>query len=815
MKYLKEPMMNLNKKLFSAELILDSLKQNIFVKDLNSIYLYANATYADLVCETPSTIVGKSDYDFFPKHIAEKYRKDDTTLFNNREAIDVVEDIFVGEQKRIIRTVKTPLYSNGEVFALLGVFWDITKEKEEELKYKKLQDGLNKAQELANIGHWELDLVTNKLFWSDEVYRIFGLKPQEFGATYDAFLKHIHPDDIPLVDNTYMNSLEAKCEYHVEHRIVRENGEIGFVEERCEHEFGSDGKPIKSIGTVHDITKQKVVQKELSLASAVFEKMNDGALITDEKQRIIKINSAFTKITGYTLEDIKGKTPHALSSGWHDSSFYKNIWEDINKKGEWEGEIIDRKKNGEIYTAELNILALHNDDGILTNYISVNNDISEKKQQQDLIHNLAYYDSLTKLPNRVLFEEHVVSAMPESIRNNKKMALLFIDMDNFKNINDTLGHHVGDKFLIEVSNLIKSHIRKQDTFARLGGDEFTILLQDIDSITDIATVADKIIKQFAAPVEIEGNKLYSGVSMGISVYPDDGKTYEILIKASDTAMYHVKETGKNGYKFYAEAMNLKITERVYLENDLRSAIEKNEFFLVYQPKINLETNSVYGMEALIRWRHPKKGLVGPDKFIQICEDTGLINGVGLWVAKQAISDTKRLHENGHMLTVSINVSSKQLEEESFVDDICAIAYGAGIDKSYVELEITETHIMNNIDKALLVLNSLYDRGFKLSIDDFGTGYSSLSYLKKLPAKTIKIDRSFVLDIDKDEDDRSIVAAIIAMARSLGKDVIAEGSETKEHVDTLKFLNCNNIQGYYFSKPLELDKFIEFISNFKG
>ncbi len=394
------------------------------------------------------------------------------------------------------------------------------------------------------------------------------------------------------------------------------------------------------------------------------------------------------------------------------------------------------------------------------------------------------------------------------------MALLFIDMDNFKNINDTFGHLTGDRFLIEVAKSIKSLLREQDTFARLGGDEFTVILDDVKSIVDIASVADKIIDRFKNPVMIEDREFFTGASIGISIYPDDAQSYEELMRAADTAMYHVKESGKNSYQFYTQSMNEKITERMLIENDLRNAINKNELFLEYQPKINLETKSVYGMEALIRWNHSKIGLIRPDRFIGISEETGQILQIGLWVAKQAISDTKMFHDEGNKLTVSINVSSKQLDDVSFVDDICNIVDDIGLDKSYIELEITESHIMKNVDKALIILNLLYAKGFKLSIDDFGTGYSSLSYLKKLPAKTIKIDRSFVLDIDKNEDDRSIVSAIIAMARSLGKDVIAEGSETKEHVDTLKFLSCNQIQGYYFSKPLKIDKFREFVYGFK-
>lgn len=553
---------------------------------------------------------------------------------------------------------------------------------------KKFYSGFMQAQALANIGHWELNLLTNNLYWSDEVYRIFGFEPQEFGASYEAFLKHIHPDDVDFVNKSYIDSVNEKCGYHITHRIIRKNGEVGFVEERCKHDFDSYGNVVRSIGTVHDITKQKMNQNELMLASKVFAKMSNGVMITDSRYKIIKINEAFSKITGYKIEELIGKTPDILSSGWQDSMFYQDMWCDIDNKGQWQGVIIDRKKNGEIYTAELTIIALHNDNGILTNYISITDDVTERKKQEDLIHNLAYFDSLTELPNRVLFEERVVSRIPAVKRSGKKMALLFIDMDNFKNVNDTLGHYVGDKFLIEVAKSIKALIREEDTLARIGGDEFTIILENVESIIDIVPTAQKIIDKFKQSVAVEGKELFTGASIGISIYPDDGQTYEELIKAADTAMYQVKESGKNSYQFYAHSMNEKITERILIENDLRQAIRKNEFFLEYQPKINLETKSVYGMEALIRWNHSDVGLIRPDKFINISEDTGQIYEIGLWVARQAIADTKMLHEEGDRLIVSINVSSKQLDGESFIDDMCNIVNDIGLDRSYVELEIT-------------------------------------------------------------------------------------------------------------------------------
>jgi len=790
-----------------CESVVNSLDQPLFVKDLESKYIFVNEAYANIFCEDSAVILTKDDHNFFSK--------DDQFIIESQKSTDTKEKIFIDGVYKTFRVVKKPYYKNANIIGIVGVLLDITDYEVEKNNLKKLEDGLSKAQQLANIGHWELDLVENQLFWSDEVYRIFGLKVQEFGATYEAFLKHIHPDDIELVNNTYNESVKNKQGYNVTHRIIRKNGEIGFVEERCLHELNTKGEVIRSIGTVHDITKIKQVENDLMLAKNVFENMHDSVIITDSKQNIVSVNEAFTKLTGYNDDEVIGNNPRILSSGWHDDTFYKTIWDEVSKNGQWEGEIVDRKKNGKTFTSELKISSVFNEEGTLTNYLAISSDISRKKEQEKLIHNLAYFDSLTDLPNRILFEERVSSRLPICNRNSQKMAIFFIDMDNFKNVNDTLGHSYGDEFLIEVSKRIKSVLQEQDTLARQGGDEFTVLIEDIDSIENIAQVAQKIVEVFQRPLYLDSCKVLTSVSMGISIYPDDGQNYNELMKAADTAMYQVKATGKKHYQFYRSSMNEAVLQRINIENNLHNSIENNELFLEYQPKVDTKNNKVYGMEALVRWQQPEQGLIRPDQFISVAEDTGQIYDIGLWVFKQAIFDLKEFHKLDNTLIMSINISSKQLENEKFVSDISALVEEVGIAEKYIELEITESHIMDNIQKALLILKEIDAKGFHVSIDDFGTGYSSLSYLKSLPAHTIKIDRSFVLDIVEDEDDRSIVASIIAMANALGKDVIAEGSETQGHVDTLAKLMCHKIQGYYFSKPLRIEKFKEYLHNFNS
>jgi diguanylate cyclase (GGDEF)-like protein/PAS domain S-box-containing protein len=790
------------KELSLCDNIVNNLTQNIFIKDTESNYLFCNQAYAELLGRTSDEVIGKNDYDFFPEEIAQKYRDDDKMVLGEDRTIDVNEVIAIDGERKVIRTVKKPLKLHGKLIGILGSFWDITHVYEREQELQEIKDGLIQAQELANIGHWELNLLRNSLYWSDEVYRIFGLEPQEFGATYEAFLEHVHPDDVDLVNNAYTESVAEKRDYQITHRVVRKDGTIRYVEERCTHDFDKKGNVTRSIGTVHDITEQRRAEEGLILAGKVVEHTTNGVMITDAHQHIIYVNKSLSRISGYSEEEMIGQYPSILSSGWHDDEFYQRMWKSIEETGQWQGEVRDRKKNGELYIAELSIIVLKNEEGTVTNYIAITDDITEKKEKEELIHNLAYYDSLTDLPNRVLFRQKFEAAIRQAKRKEIGCSLLFFDLDNFKNINDTLGHLVGDKLLKAVAERLQKILRTDDVLCRLGGDEFTVILDSMSDPVEIAHIAEKINQAVAQPFEIDNSKLYIGASIGISIYPTDGHNYASLVKAADTAMYHAKDMGKNHYQFFTEELNQITTERLMIENELRHATERGEMYLVYQPKIDLSTEKVYGMEALLRWQHPKLGFIPPDQFISVAEETGQINQIGAWVALQAMEDTHRLHLEGYEeLSVSINVSSVQLKQENFVTMLLSTLINAGIEKTKVELEITESTLMEHVEEVMDKLLSINENGVRLSIDDFGTGYSSLSYLKKLPVQTLKIDRSFVDDIVNDSDDRSITSSIISLAHNMGMDVVAEGTETSEQVEVLKTMGCKRAQGYFYAKPM--------------
>ncbi len=799
-----------------CETVIGLLPQNIFIKDPQSRYLYCNDAYAMLLGRDPEQIVGGCDDDLFPVELAEKYVADDRAVLTQNRVIDVNEMIVVQGRTMMIRTVKQPLVIDGEVIGILGSFWDITHVYERERELQEIKVGLIQAQELAHTGHWELNLERGTLYWSDEVYRIFGLKPREFGATYEAFLSYVHPDDVDLVNRAYNESVKNRSDYQITHRVVRQDGEIRYVEEHCSHDFDPAGKVLRSIGTVHDITEQKLAQEQLQLAGKVLENTTNGVLITDAHQQIVYVNESLCRISGYRPEEMKGQYPTLLSSGWHDEAYYAKMWRSIEETGQWRGEIRDRRKNGEAYVAEISIFVLKNEAGTVTNYIAISDDITEKKEREELIHSLAYYDSLTDLPNRVLFRQRFEKAIEQAARRQTGCALLFFDLDNFKNINDTLGHIVGDRLLKAVGERLKKVLKSEEQISRLGGDEFTVVVEECRDPVEIAHVAEQVSRALTLPFEIGGNELFIGASIGISVYPTDGTDCDTLIKAADTAMYHVKDRGKSSYQFFTEELNRMTTERMMIENELRQATQRNEMFLVYQPKIELATGRVYGMEALLRWNHPEMGFVPPSKFIPVAEETGQINQVGTWAALQALLDTRRLHLAGFdELVVSINVSGVQLGQENFVSVLLSALVHTEIDRTRVEIEITESSLMERVDEVKEKLESVNAQGVQLSIDDFGTGYSSLSYLKKLPVQTLKIDRSFIDEIVDDPDDRSITSSIISLAHNMGMEVVAEGTETAEQVEVLKTLGCENAQGYYYARPMPYDEFVAWVKARRG
>ncbi|WP_291717966.1 EAL domain-containing protein [Magnetospirillum sp. 64-120] len=549
-------------------------------------------------------------------------------------------------------------------------------------------------------------------------------------------------------------------------------------------------------------------RKDLHIARKVIEASLDGIMICNPSGMIEFVNPAFSQLTGYAFDEVVGHNPSMLQSGLHDRSFYDRMWQSLHVQGIWQGEIWNRRKSGEVYPEWLTINVIRDEDGVITQYAAVFSDISERKKTEERIKNLAYFDVLTGLPNRRLFTDRLQVAIAHAHRHGAQMAIMFLDLDLFKRINDSLGHGIGDQVLCEVANRLQACVREGDTVARLGGDEFVILLPELDHVEDAAKLADRVISRVKQPLSVDEHELYVTTSVGIAVYPDDGLTDETLIKNADTAMYRAKDLGRNSYQLYTPAMNAKSFERLAMESSLRHALNRGEFTLVYQGKIDLVSGRMSGVEALVRWRHPEMGLVSPAEFIPLAENMGLISEIGAWVLKAACRQSQSWFDLGlPRVRIAVNVSTLQFREGDLAELVKQALQESGLPPQFLELEITESVLMQRVDENAQVLQELRAMGIHISIDDFGTGYSSLSYLKRMPIDALKIDRSFVKDITEDGDGAAIVSTIINLAHNLKLRAVAEGVETQDQADFLRQRGCDEIQGFLVSRPVSAEDLV--------
>jgi diguanylate cyclase (GGDEF)-like protein/PAS domain S-box-containing protein len=556
------------------------------------------------------------------------------------------------------------------------------------------------------------------------------------------------------------------------------------------------------LAVARDLTERYEAERRLRLSAVVYRNTHEGIIITDAEGRIIAANSAFTEITGYREEEVLGRNPRILASGRQNRSFYQTLWAAVLESGGWQGELWNRRKNGELYPEWLTISAVRDDDGAIVNYVGVFSDISQIKNSQAQLEHLAHHDPLTGLPNRLLLCARIEHAIDRALRRNEHVAVLFLDLDRFKLINDSLGHNVGDAMLREVAGRLLKLVRRDDTVARLGGDEFTVVMESLADAGDAAILAEKLIHALIDPFPCGGHDLFIGVSIGISVFPQDGGTVEKLLSNADSAMYRAKEEGRNVFRFYTEEMTVRAFEHVVLETQLRRAIEQNELVLHYQPQLDLIGGRVVGVEALVRWQHPELGLVSPSRFIPIAEETGLIELLGDWVLRSACRQMRAWLDAGlPFKLVAVNLAARQFKHPDLPARMARLLEETGLAPEWLELEITEGALMNPNEGALERLHELKRLGVRLAIDDFGTGYSSLAYLKCFPIDKLKIDQSFVREIPDGRADMEIAATIMAMARNLGLVVLAEGVETRPQLNFLRGNGCDQAQGYLFSPPL--------------
>ncbi len=571
--------------------------------------------------------------------------------------------------------------------------------------------------------------------------------------------------------------------------------------------FDAEGRLIGIGGINTDISARKRAEERLRQAATVFDHSREGVVITDADARIIAVNAAFTEVTGYRETEVLGKNPRLLQSGRHDSAFYAQMWEAIKDDGFWRGEIWNRRKGGELYPEWLTISEVRNETGKLTNYVAVFSDITAVKESEEQLAFLAHHDPLTELPNRLLFAARLGHALDRAQREHRQVAVLFVDLDNFKTINDSLGHPVGDELLRAVAQRLSAALRDGDTVARLGGDEFTVLLEEVDHPKDAAYVADKLVRAFAEPFTVNEREMHLTASVGVSLGPRDGDEVATLLRNADAAMYRAKDQGRNGFQFYTPELTTSAFERVLLQNSLRQALSAGQLAVHFQPVVTLADGRITAAEALARWMHPTMGLVMPTKFIPLAEETGLIGMIGEWVLREACRQFAAWRAAGHGLDrIAVNVSGIQVRQAEFPDTVLRILNETGVPPEYLELEITENFLMRQAERSIAALERLRDHGLSLSIDDFGTGLSSLAHLKRLPIHRLKIDRSFVQDIPKDTNDEAIVRAIIGLGRSLHLSVVAEGVETERQAEFLRAEGCALGQGFLYSRPVSAEAF---------
>ena len=641
-------------------------------------------------------------------------------------------------------------------------------------------------------------------FASEGIRDIYRLRPDEVAQDASRAFSLIHPDDAAVVAASIEASARTLTPWEHEFRVRFEDGTVHWHSCRATPQQQDDGSVLWH-GFVFDVSERKRADAQLRIAATAFESQ-EGMCITDARGVILSVNQAYSRITGYPAEEAIGKTPSLLSSGRHDAAFYAAMWSSLGQNGTWQGEIWNRRKSGEVFPEWLTITTVKDEQEAVTHYVSTLTDITQRKAAEDQIMHLAFYDPLTGLPNRRLLIDRLGQALATSTRSGREAALLFMDLDNFKTLNDTHGHGQGDILLQQVGQRLVACVREGDTVARLGGDEFAIMLEDLstrprEAASQAEAIGEKILSTLNLPFDLAGNEYHITLSLGVTLFVDHQNSTEELMKRADLAVNQAKAAGGNTLRFFDPEMQAAVNARVALERDLRCGLQENQFLLHYQPQVD-EQGRLTGVEALLRWQHPQRGMVWPAHFIPLAEDAGLILPLGHWVLQTACLQLKAWAGQPHTshLTLSVNVSALQFHLENFAPEVLAMIARTGAPAARLKLELTESLLVKDVDAIIVKMLELKAHGVGFSLDDFGTGYSSLSYLKRLPLDQLKIDQSFLHEALTNPNDAAIVRAIVTLGQSLGMMVIAEGVETQAQRDFLVRQGCLNFQGYYFGGP---------------
>lgn len=708
--------------------------------------------------------------------------------------------------------------TDGKPRRMLGTIQDITERMEVEAALRESEERLRQAIRVSEIGIFDHDHLSNTIYWSPEQRNIYGMGAQE-PITLRLYLDCVHPEDREAISAAVRRAHDPAGDglYDVEHRIIRSDGDIRWLATRAITIFDNAGnvrQAVRTVGAVLDITDRKINEERLQLAATVFDSSREGIMVVDANERILMVNRAFCELKGYNEDELLGQHPAILLSDHRDSAYDAAMWQSINSLGHWQGEIWHRRKNGEVFPELVGISVVKDHAGKVTHYVGVFTDISRLKATEEKLEFMAHHDPLTQLPNRLLIHSRLQHNLEVARRENRRLALLMLDLDRFKDVNDSFGHLAGDEVLQQVSKRLVSRLRGVDTVARLGGDEFAVLLDNPTHPEDAARVADEIIGMLNEPWRLSnGAEIRIGTSVGISLYPENGQTAEALFQQVDAALYRAKAEGRGRTRYFSDDMTLAARNRVDLETRLRRALTQNELMVYYQPQVDISSGDIIGAEALLRWRNPEKGMIPPSLFIPVAEETGLIAQIGAWVLRETCRQGRLWLDAGLPIsTLSVNLSAQQFRYGDIGAMVAQVLAETGFPAERLELELTESVLMEREGEAEAILRRLRDQNVHLAIDDFGTGYSSLAYLKRFPINVLKIDKGFIDDIPRQQDDMAIAAAIVAMAHTLGFKVLAEGVETHEQLAFLRAQGCDRYQGYLTSPAVPAEEFAALLIN---
>ncbi|MEY8879285.1 MAG: EAL domain-containing protein, partial [Leptothrix sp. (in: b-proteobacteria)] len=812
---LRRSLERLRRKRQLIDAVISGTSDAVFIKGLDGRYQLVNAAAAAVLGRTQAQMLGRDDRELFSAATAEQVQRNDQAVLQGQHNCNDELNLTTpdGVTRRFLVTKGPVLDAQGRAQGLFGIARDITEMHAAQTALLEREQQLARVLEGANLGYWDWHIRDATIDVNARFHAMLGYADGEMPLSYANWTRYVHPDDLPRGQASIASHLAGRADEHqVEMRWRCRDGSWRWVATRGRIVARDEaGRPLRMAGTHSDVTERKHHELALREAATVFVSSDEAIMVVSPALRITKVNPAFSRITGYSLDEIVGHTPKRLSSHRHDATFYRQMWADLAARDSWRGEIWNRRKNGEVFPELLSINAVRDDRGELQHYVAVFSDISQLKAHEAELDRIAHFDPLTGLPNRRLLADRLDQAVLRARRQGHALAVCFLDLDSFKAVNDLHGHAVGDRLLVGITEHLSASLRPHDTLARLGGDEFVLLLADLGDASTCTQVLDRVLAELAEPVVIDGLRLALSASIGVTLFPQDAADPDALLRHADQAMYLAKEAGKNRYQLFDPESDRQAQSRRAVLAELEVALAQHQFELHYQPKVDLLDGHAVGVEALVRWNHPRRGLLAPAEFLPQMQGHPLELSFGAWVIDAALGQAGAWQAAGHALTVAINISPRHLLATDFDTRLAeALARHPDVPPGRVELEVLETAALTDIDQAIRMMRRCRALGVLFALDDFGTGYSSLTYLRQLPIDTLKIDQSFVRGMLDDAEDLGIVEGVIRLAHAFHRGITAEGIETLAHARRLRAMGCGHGQGHGIARPMPPARLAEWL-----